>query len=119
MVKCPRCGLRYNHVNIHLVSLPRVSPRRRNAAAMFANEYMTTGDLNERLTGKRGKLSPFHRERLSEGLKRMGVADSAACYRNAIAARRTATAWPMAAAPIAVFAWTWRRKAAGARAAGV
>lgn len=76
MVKCPRCGLRYNHVNIHLVSC-RESPTPEETAAMFMNEYMTTGDLNERLTGKRGKLSPFHRERLSEGLKRMGVADSA------------------------------------------
>ena len=75
--KCPRCGLRYNQVNVHLVFC-RESPTPEETAAMFMNEYMTTGDLNERLTGNRGKLSPFHRERLGEGLKRMGITDTAA-----------------------------------------
>lgn len=77
MGECPRCKLRYSQVNVHLVFC-REFPTPEETAVMFLSECMTTGDLNERLTGKRGKLSPFHRERLGEGLKRIGVTDSAA-----------------------------------------
>ena len=100
MVKCPRCGLRYNHVNIHLF-LPRVSRRRK--AAMFANEYMTTGDLNERLTGKRGKLS----RSTASGPGRLET-DGRRRQRGRVSERhrrkRTATVCSLMAAPIAVFA---------------